>query len=105
MKSKWTKLYLLYYLYVFIIHSSSQLILIEKYYHAFGRYEQIITKIESKRDGLSSFDEDLRVLNVEKTELNDKMRGLERSLVELLVDQQKKLLSISSNDNKKKANI
>ena len=69
---------------------------------SFHRYEQIITKIESKRDDLSSFDDELKTLDMDKVEINDKMRGLERSLVELLVEQQKKLLSISSNDNKSK---
>ncbi len=64
-------------------------------------------KIESKREELSRFDEELNIINIKKNEMNDKMRGLERSLVELLVDQQKKLLSIVSNGetNKDKSHI
>ena len=49
-----------------------------------------------KRDEISVIDDELGDLTLEKNEINDKMRGLERSLVELLVEQQKKLLSISS---------
>ena len=60
------------------------------------RYEQILSKIEVKRDEINVIDDELGDLTIEKNEFNDKMRGLERSLVELLVEQQKKLLSISS---------
>lgn len=59
-------------------------------------YEQILCKIELKRDGLNAVDDETRMLHAEKAKANDDMRKLEKSLVELLVDQQKTLLSISS---------
>jgi predicted nucleic acid-binding Zn-ribbon protein len=63
-----------------------------------SRYEQILSKIESKRDEINMVDEEMKDLTIEKNEANDQMRVLERSLVELLVEQQKKLLSISSDN-------
>jgi len=59
-------------------------------------YEQILCKIELKRDGLNAVDDETRRLHAEKAKANDDMRKLEKSLVELLVEQQKTLLSISS---------
>ncbi len=61
----------------------------------------MLSKIESKRDDLNLVDQELKELNIKKSDVNDEMRGLERSLVELLVEQQKKLLSISSDDSLK----
>ena len=59
-------------------------------------YEQILCKIELKRDGLNAVDNETKKLHTEKSEANDEMRKLEKSLVKLLVEQQKILLSISS---------
>ncbi len=43
-------------------------------------------------------DDEMKDLTIEKNDVNDQMRVLERSLVELLVDQQKKLLTITSDN-------
>lgn len=43
-------------------------------------------------------DDEMKDLTIEKNDVNDQMRVLERSLVELLVEQQKKLLTISSDN-------
>jgi len=60
------------------------------------RYEQILSKIELKRDDLNIVEEGATRLYTEKAAANEEMRKLEKSLVELLVDQQKTLLSIST---------
>ena len=62
------------------------------------RYEQILSKIELKRDEANNADVDANRLQNQKAVLNNEMRGLEKSLVGILVEQQKTLLSISSRD-------
>ena len=57
-----------------------------------------MSKIESKRDEINMVDDEMKDLTIEKNDVNDQMRVLERSLVELLVDQQKKLLTITSDN-------
>ena len=60
------------------------------------RYEQILNKIELRRDELNEIDEEGKRLEKQKTMANDEMRKLEKSFVSLLVEQQKTLLSIST---------
>jgi predicted nuclease with TOPRIM domain len=62
-------------------------------------YEQILCKIEMKREDLYSVEEEAKQLNTEKVKANDEMRKLEKSLVELLVEQQKTLFSISTGND------
>jgi hypothetical protein len=59
-------------------------------------YEQILCKIEMKRENLHAVEEEAKQLHTEKGKANDEMRKLEKSLVALLVEQQKTLLSIST---------
>ena len=54
--------------------------------------------IEEKREDLNKYETKLMALNREKRAADDEMRDLEKSLVEILVDQQKTLLAISSRD-------
>ena len=56
----------------------------------------MLCKIELKRDGLNAVDDEIKKLYTEKSEANDEMRKLEKSLLKPLVEQQKILLSISS---------
>lgn len=58
-------------------------------------YEQILCKIELHREEQNKIDEEFMRLKSEKDSSTDEMRILETSLVELLVEQQKKLLSLS----------
>lgn len=60
------------------------------------RYEQILNKIELKRNDLHDIEEEEHRLQIERTGANEEMRKLEKSLVEILVEQQKTLLSIST---------
>lgn len=64
----------------------------------FFRYESILSCIESMREDLTSLDDAMNSLIKEKDVANEEMRKVERSLVEVLVGQQKKLLSIISRD-------
>jgi len=59
-------------------------------------FEQLLDNIENKRSELSSVDAKLKELMENKEDAEDRMKGLERMLVEVLVEQQKKLLSILS---------
>ncbi|GMH51794.1 hypothetical protein TL16_g01087 [Triparma laevis f. inornata] len=59
-------------------------------------FEQLLDNIENKREELSSVDAKLKEIMDGKEEAEDRMKGLERMLVEVLVEQQKKLLSILS---------
>ena len=60
------------------------------------RYEKLLGSIEVKRESLNSVNNKLNQFCDERTNANEQMRELERSLVEVLVYQQKKLLEISS---------
>lgn len=62
-------------------------------------YEQILCKIDMKREDLYSVEEEAKKLHTEKAEAHDEMRKLEKSLVGLLVEQQKTLLSISTEND------
>jgi hypothetical protein len=57
-------------------------------------YERTLEELELKRTTLARLDERLRDLSDERTEKEDSMKALERQLVELLVQQQKRLLAI-----------
>ena len=59
-------------------------------------FEQLLDNIENKREELSQVDTKLKEIMDNKEEAEDRMKGLERMLVEVLVEQQKKLLSILS---------
>ena len=51
--------------------------------------EHILCKIQLKRNGLNAVDDETKKLYTETSEANDEMRKLEKSLVKLLVEQQK----------------
>merc|ERR1712046_62620 len=57
-------------------------------------YEALLEAIESKRSAVSALDVSMGKLVDERQEKEDQMKALERQLVELLVEQQKKLLAI-----------
>jgi hypothetical protein len=57
-----------------------------------------LSSIEDKREDLNTYENKLIALNRKKSAADDEMRDLEKSLVEILVDQQKKLLAMSSRD-------
>jgi chromosome segregation ATPase len=57
-------------------------------------FEALLENMEQKREELQSVDDKLKELMMQKEESEDKMKQLERTLVEVLVEQQKKLLSI-----------
>jgi len=59
-------------------------------------YEQLLENIEEKREQMTVVDERLKDVLEKKEDLDSKMRSVERSLVEVLVDQQKRLLSLVS---------
>lgn len=59
-------------------------------------FEQLLDNIENKREELAGVDSKLKELMESKEDAEDRMKGLERMLVEVLVEQQKKLLSILS---------
>jgi len=59
-------------------------------------FEQLLENIENKREEQSGVDAKLKELMESKEDAEDRMKGLERMLVEVLVEQQKKLLSILS---------
>jgi len=61
-------------------------------------YESILSCIESTREEVTSLDDAMKSMIEEKDVANEEMRKVERSLVEVLVGQQKKLLSIISRD-------
>lgn len=61
-------------------------------------YEQILNKIELQRDELNVVEEEVMMLNKDKNAATEDMRKLEKSLVELLIGQQKKLLNITLRD-------
>ena len=69
------------------------------FFVAKSRFEELLTKIENKREDLNVYEKKLMALSREKSNADDEMRDLEKSLVEILVDQQKKLLAISSRDD------
>lgn len=64
----------------------------------YHRYEELLSSIEDKREDLNTYENKLIALNRKKSAADDEMRDLEKSLVEILVDQQKKLLAMSSRD-------
>jgi len=64
-------------------------------------YEKVIDEIESKREELTAVDENSRKFVQKKDETDGLMKSLERALVEVLVEQQKKLLEILSKSNSK----
>merc|ERR1711918_191608 len=57
-------------------------------------YEALLEAIESKRTAVSALDVSMGKLIDERQEKEDQMKALERQLVELIVEQQKKLLAI-----------
>ena len=57
-------------------------------------FEALLEGMEQKREELSGVDEKLKELMMNKEEAEDRMKQLERTLVEVLVEQQKKLLTI-----------
>ena len=57
-------------------------------------FEQLLTNIEMKRKQMAKTDGLLKDISSKKEKASDKMRRLERTLVEVLVEQQKRLLSI-----------
>lgn len=59
-------------------------------------FEQLLDSIENKREELAAVDAKIKELMDNKEDAEDRMKGLERMLVEVLVEQQKKLLSILS---------
>ena len=58
------------------------------------RFEQLVDDIEAKREQISVLDISLKGLTEQKEEIENQMKILERGLVEVLVEQQKKLFSI-----------
>lgn len=62
-------------------------------------YEQILSKIELQRDEVNNVEEEVSRLSKNKNSATEDMRKLEKSLVELLIEQQKKLLNISLRDD------
>ena len=60
------------------------------------RFEQLVDDIEAKREQISVLDISLKGLTEQKEEIENQMKILERGLVEVLVEQQKKLFSILS---------
>ena len=60
-------------------------------------YEQLLENIELKREQIGKTDIKLKEIIEKKEEADDKMKMLERTLVEVLVEQQKKLLGILTN--------
>jgi len=63
-------------------------------------YELLLENIEVKRDQINKIDMKLKTIVEKKDEADDRMKKLERTLVEVLVEQQKKLLAIlSSNED------
>jgi len=59
-------------------------------------FEQLVDDIEAKREQISVLDLSLKRLTGKKEEIENRMKTLERGLVEVLVEQQKKLFSILS---------
>ena len=57
-------------------------------------FETLLEGIEEKRTQLSGVDEKLLELNDARQMKEDEMKDLERNLVEVMVEQQKKLLKI-----------
>lgn len=57
-------------------------------------YEQLLENIEVKREKISKVDSDINDVRKKKEEADEKMKVLERTLVEVLVEQQKNLLVI-----------
>ena len=55
-------------------------------------FEALLEGIEEKRTQLSGVDEKLLELNDQRQSKEDDMKDLERNLVEVMVEQQKKLL-------------
>jgi hypothetical protein len=59
-------------------------------------FENLLNDIESKKEELSNIDESIRDLLFQKDETDSVMKSLEKSLVEVLVEQQKRMLDILS---------
>jgi hypothetical protein len=59
-------------------------------------FENLLDDIESKKEELSKIDESIRDLLFQKEETDSVMKALEKSLVEVLVEQQKRMLDILS---------
>lgn len=59
-------------------------------------YEKLIDDIDSKREEQSVIDESIRELSFQKDETDGMVKSLERALVEVLVEQQKRMLEILS---------
>ena len=57
-------------------------------------YEVLLEAVHTKRDQISDVDSKITACNDRRQEKEDSMKALERQLVEILVEQQKRLLSI-----------
>lgn len=57
-------------------------------------YEVLLEAVHTKRDQISDVDSKITACNDRRQEKEDAMKALERQLVEILVEQQKRLLSI-----------
>jgi chromosome segregation ATPase len=68
-------------------------------------FERVLEKVQEKRDHLSRVEKKLQQLDDARQDKEDEMKELERNLVQLLVEQQKKLLSVlqTSKSNSKAA--
>ena len=96
MKSKWLLDCLLH---AASLHDLSTLSYDERLYLRMWcthRYEKLLKSIELNREALSGINNGINQFCAERTKANEEMRVLERPLVEILFDQQKKLLEISS---------
>ena len=63
-------------------------------------FERMLSRTQDKRDHLKRIESKLQELDDKRQEKEDQMKELERNLVALLVEQQKRLLSIIRTDPK-----
>jgi chromosome segregation ATPase len=63
------------------------------------RFELLLRKISEKREVITSTEQKLYVYDERKEEKENQLKGLETDLVSLLVQQQKRMLSILNTDN------
>lgn len=63
-------------------------------------FERMLSRTQDKRDHLKRIESKLQEIDDKRQEKEDQMKELERNLVALLVEQQKRLLSIIRTDPK-----